>query len=402
MWIPDDQKKFTSKFRYVEYAKWAYSAKQDRWSVFREMDYSTGEPKMFSIGEVQAKARADEVGCYASIFHYNSREIGTSQAISSLYFDLDSEDAEESKRECSLLVSHLLGKGVPEAAIRVYFTGKKGFHVEVESVTLGVGPSADLANIFRYIAKDIGKQLDLTTLDFQVYDKRRMWRIPNTKHQGTNLYKIPISTDEVQTLSMDDIVSLAETTRDIPVPAQAFSFQANEWYRSYVYQQEEDSIPPADRIDRFMRLGTGIATDAGTLEFDPTCFERCNGLERLWDKAERTHDLTHEERLFLCSVLTYSDKAIEYLHAILSECDDYSPDKSRAHIEDWIRRREQGIGGNPFSCERAKMAGVMCDGCDKLEPIEKMVNINGKLVPTGEMAKPSPVRVIYERKRSYE
>lgn len=411
MWLPTDPKKFSSKFKYVEFAQWRLGGPKDakRWSVFRDGRWQ-GEDKpqipiMYTWDEVRAKIDDDSVGgYYTSTFAFDSRTLSKAQSISSLYFDLDSSEKKEQPPQLALddsrkLFSYLVTQ-VPEDAIRIYFSGKKGFHIECEAVALGVGPSADLADTFRFIANDMKDKLEIETIDFQCYDPRRMWRIPNTKHQGTGLFKIELTSDELFGLDLKRMQDLARSPREQHVPDQVFSLKANEWFREFAYKKQESTITPEERIARFMKHGSGIARKVEDMEFDPECFGTCEALERLWKKAETTHNLEHEERLVLCSLLTYSEEAIEYLHAILSNCDDYNLEKSQAHINDWIKRREMGIGGRPYTCARMKAAGIVCGSCGTLEPKEKYEVVGDRMIPTGEMASPSPVRFIYTRKTS--
>lgn len=409
MWLPADKKKFMAKFKYVEFGKWAFSENQDRWSVFRdgkpgETKDSPRVPTMYAWDEVNSKIDNEGVGgFYTSTFAFDGRNLDRAQSVSNLYFDLDSSEKKDQLPQLALddarkLYSYLISN-IPAEAIRVYFTGKKGFHIEAEAVCLGIGPSADLASTFRFIAENMRDLLELETIDFAVYDPRRMWRIPNTKHQSTGLYKVPITPEELSDKTIEGLAGLAVAPRDLEVPDQEFSLQANEWFRSFIYKKEEEKVSQKDMLNRFLKQGSGITRDVSELKFDPTCFGKCDALERLWRKAETTHDLEHEERLFLASILSYSDEAIQYLHSILAECSDYNPDKSQSHINDWVRRREQGIGGRPYSCKRAAAAGISCNGCESLEPREKYEVVGDKMVPTGEMASPSPVRICYTRER---
>src|SRR5690606_1415216 len=107
-----------------------------------------------------------------------------------------------------------------------------------------------------------------------------------------------------------------------------------------------------------------------------------------------------EERLFLCSLLTYSQEAIDYLYAILKNCKDFDPDRSKHHIDDWIARREAGIGGRPYTCRTANEKGVGCGNCH-LEPRKKYKTVGSVTIETGEVAEPSPVRLLYRRKKKY-
>lgn len=414
MWIPSDPERFTSKFKYVEYAKYvekAFPLKDKetgdligwRSGVIRNVKriYEGGEvvekiPLKYTWDEVWDLAKKDHYsGVYTSVFHYDSKVAGKGQSLSSLYFDLDNDDINVSHDEARRLFLYLQ-EIVPVDAIRLYFTGKKGFHIECEAITLGIGPSGDLADVFRLVADDVKNKLDLTSLDFQVYDSRRMWRVPNTKHQSTGLYKIAITPDELLG-HVGDIEGRAESPAFLDVPEPIFDPTANEWFREFTYEQAKPTLTHEEMLERFNRHGTGMVRDVGETQFDPErLFTHCKAMDRLWNKAEREHHLEHEERLFLCSILTYSDQAIEYLHAILRNCTDYNEAKSESHIRDWIRRRELGIGGRPYSCARANSAGVGCGDCE-LEAKEKWQVVGDRMVPTGEKASPSPVRFAYSR-----
>lgn len=346
----------------------------------------------------------NNVGLYTSVFHYDDTDPAKSTRLGSLYFDFDADEVRLAQRNTARLVEYLYDF-VDPSAVRIYFTGKKGFHVECEAVHLGVGPSNNLPGIFRFIASSLKSELELQTIDFAVYDLRRMWRLPNSRHQHTGLHKVELTYDQL-TSSIRTIESYAEEPHfEVAVPDQKFSATANEWYRNWVIMEEMQrkklQMTPQDAIDRFEKYGARASVrDADVpMDFDPVAlFEGCPAILRHWETAERTHDLSHEARLFLCSILTYSNDAIGYLHAILSNCDDYNFEKTQAHIDDWLKRREYGIGGRPYSCRRANEAGVGCGSCE-LEPKEKWVRVGDKMIRTGETAEPSPVRYAYGRKR---
>lgn len=345
------------------------------------------------------RAKNNNLGLYTSVFHYDDNNLDKATRLGSLYFDLDSPDAEVALEDCRKLVEELI-KHVPEAAIRIYFTGAKGFHVEGEAISLGIGPANDLPGIFRYIAGELRDLLGLSTLDFAVYDLRRMWRLPNSQHQKSGLFKVPLTKSELMLLDLPDILKLAVAPRDIEVPDQVFSAKANEWYRNWIYKKETKTYSTDELISRFNKFGSGVLrkVDDSELEFDPKrLFDGCPAILRLWEKAEKEHDLSHEARLFLCSILTYSEEAEWYLHEILKHCDDYNVEKSTAHINDWKKRRELGIGGRPYSCDRANSAGVGCGDCH-LEAKKKWEVVGDRMIETGEMAQPSPIRYGYRRK----
>lgn len=404
MWIPSDETKFSSKFQYIELARFVPSLNR----VVRESNmrydkekgkYTVESPKIYKLSEIESyRKKHANSGIYSSVFNYENESVEDCLRMGSLYFDLDSANAHDAHEDTKKLVNYFLGF-INESEIRIYFTGMKGFHLEVEALTLGVGASKDPSYAFRAIAKNLTEELKLSTVDFQCYDARRIWRLPNSQHQKTELFKIGISVSELNG-SLEDIHKLAKEPRwDYEVPEPKFNAKANEWFREFLYKQEVQDQDPFERIRRFEQFGTGmvVGQSDADMDFDPErLFKGCPSLMRHWKSAEKNHHLSHEARLFLCSILTYSPAAESYLHQILSNCDDYDPERTQSHIDDWKRRRELGIGGRPFTCAKANAMGVGCNACD-LEPREKLESINGQLVRTGDVASPSPIRFGYTR-----
>ena len=292
-------------------------------------------------------------------------------------------------------------KFIPKQSVLVYFTGKKGFHIECEPVALGINPNNRLPKVFRYIATKLKKQLDLVSLDFSVYDLRRMWRLPGSKHQSTGLYKTllnPLGDDSILYSNQEDIIKYSSELQSLEVADQSFIYTANEWYRENVYEMEEDEKKKDNPLDYFNKFGSKAFKD---LKETHKVFDRnalltgCSAVARLKKQAEEEHFLEHEARLFLCSILTYTEDSIKFLHEILSNCSDYSFDKSSAHINDWVKRRQMGVGGRPFTCDRANAVGVGCGEC-KLERKNKWAQIGDKYVETTEKSSPSPIRYAYK------
>ncbi len=395
-WINPEIHQYLSQWKYVELAHWLPNSKK----LMREKEGDL--PVMIEWSEVDDyAAKHAYTGVYTSVWLYDNMDLDRAKRFGSLYFDLDSDNAEEAYLDTQKLVGYLRGF-IPYEGIRVYFSGSKGFHVECESVVLGITPSNSLPSLFRYIAGELRDELGITTIDFAVYDARRIWRLPNTINQKTGLYKIPL-TEKLFGASLDEIKDAAKNPIQEVIEGLEFNATANAWYREWAYKQEATKeISLEERIARFNKHGTNLMHKAydSELIFDPeSLFKKCPAILGLWDKAEREHHLLHEERLFLCSILTYSDEAIEYLLKILSNCSDFNLEKSRSHIDDWIRRRDMDIGGRPYSCQRANSAGVGCGNCD-LEPKERMERIGNNWVGTGDFAEPSPFRYAYRRQES--
>lgn len=404
MKLPNDPNKFTSTFKYVEVARYVPPSEEyPKGNLSRFLRGKKGSaPFMFSPEEVQAYAeKYDNEGIYTSVFQYNNRDFEQASYMSSLYFDLDSSDLSASWSDTKRLYGYLQ-QFVPEDAIRVYFSGAKGFHIECEALALNTGTSEDLSNIFAFVAHTLADELELTTLDFKVYDIRRMWRLVNSRHQKSGLFKVPCKEIIYSASSVEDIQYYAGEQHFEDVPEQVFSFQANQWYREFVYKYEQSKLAQAssqqDLLTRFLEQGSGnIREYDHEKKFDQyKLFKNCPAVKNIVNKAYENHHLDHYERLFLCSLLTYTPESIEFLHKVLSQCSDYHFEISSSHIQDWIKRREYGIGGRPFTCAKAKQVGIMCSGCDSMEPKKKVMALDGnRYIETEEYSAPSPIRHAY-------
>jgi hypothetical protein len=394
MKIPTDPTKYLSSWNLVETAKYVPSLSR----IIRDKD---GEnPRFTSIYDMDNYCKKYEnVGVYTSIWHYNSSNINEAIRLGSLYFDLDNSDPNKSWDECKVLYSYL-EKYIPEKSLLVYFTGKKGFHIECESIALGINPSNALPNIFRYIATKIKSNLNIESIDFSVYDARRMWRYPGSIHQETGLYKNLISKD-ILFSSLDNIKLYCKTKSNNIIEEQFFDLKANEWFRDFTYDMEIDKQRSKDFLDYFNKKGSSAFKTLKATEkvfTEKELLENCSAIGRHMESAQKSGKLDHESRLFLCSILTYSEDSIKFLYSILSLCDDFNYEKSTSHINDWIKRRQLGIGGRPYTCERANAAGVGCGDCH-LEKKKKWITIGNKFVEGTEVSNPSPIRFAYKNKK---
>lgn len=401
MKIPTEENKFLSQWKYYEVARYIRSI--DR--VIR--DRTEDGPLLLEYNDLDSYSdKYLNTGIYTSVFAYNDQDLAKTTRLGPLYFDIDSDDIELAYAECQMMYDYLT-QFIPKNSVLVYFTGKKGFHIECEPVCLNIAPSNDLPKIYRYIANDLKSKMNLTTLDFSVYDPRRMWRYPNSKHQSTGLYKVLLNPYQENFLldeKMDSILEYAKEPRSLSVKKQEFSYKANAWYAEYIYSLEEFEKKKDDPLAYFNKYGSKVFKEVkdSNKTFDKrTLMSRCSAIGRLYEQAKKDGFIEHEGRLFLCSILTYTEDSIKFLHEILSHCHDYNFDKSSAHINDWIKRRQLGIGGRPYTCERANSAGVGCGDCS-LELKNKWVRIGDRFIETNEKTAPSPIRFAYKNTKDDE
>jgi hypothetical protein len=394
MIIPLEEDKYLNKWQLVEMAVYVPSLSR----VIRQKE--NGNTKFISVFDLdQFRQKHNNTGLYTSIWHYDVADMDNCVRLGSLYFDIDNSEENVSLNDCRKLYEYL-SSYIPEESIIVYFTGKKGFHIECEAITLGINPTNSLSKTFRYIANRLKKDLDLNGLDFAVYDQRRMWRLAGSKHQDTGLYKNRISKD-LLSKDMDQIKLYCEKQQDNHIAMPEFDAKANMWYRQFTYDMEEEKSKPENWLDHFNKHGSSSFKSLNDSEklFTPEALVKgCTAVARIIQQAKDKKHLDHESRLFLCSILTFNEDSVKFLHSILSMCNDYNYEKSSAHINDWIKRRDLGIGGRPFSCERANSVGVGCGDCH-LEKKKKWIQIGNKYVESNEESSPSPIRFAYKSLR---
>lgn len=108
---------------------------------------------------------------------------------------------------------------VPDTALHVYFSGSKGFHLLIDTRACGrVSPARDLHRAFSRLRLDILRELPAAArplFDLAIGDKVRLLRLPNTRHAGSGLYKVPLETEELLEKTPDEIRLLARVPRPL-------------------------------------------------------------------------------------------------------------------------------------------------------------------------------------------
>lgn len=198
-----------------------------------------------AVGGVQKRNRVMPVAdfrpyhqtdCYASLLRFpvellewrNSHRNGNGHLTVAGYdgpalatfLPLDFDD-EENPGRALVTVRRVLGilherDGVPVESVRCYYSGAKGFHVEVPSGLFGgFEPSQHIASRLRQLVQLMFPEGNGVLYDHAVYEKLRLWRWPNTRHSKTGLYKVPLTGAEILILTLDQIRMLARAPRTV-------------------------------------------------------------------------------------------------------------------------------------------------------------------------------------------
>lgn len=135
--------------------------------------------------------------------------------ICDLYFDLDSdENLNYALSDARKLLDYYSTTFNVETGIRFWFSGNRGFHVTINHELYHAEPSDYLVKIWRIVAQNLANKLSLSTFDHSVYTKRRQWRMVNSKHFKSGLYKIELYPEELM-YNVDKIRELAKEPREV-------------------------------------------------------------------------------------------------------------------------------------------------------------------------------------------
>lgn len=84
---------------------------------------------------------------------------------------------------------------LPPEALRIYWSGMKGISIEIpDRLFGGFEPSTNIADHLKNLA--VRMTPGAKTLDTTIYEKLRLWRVPNTRHSGSGLCKVKLTIQE--------------------------------------------------------------------------------------------------------------------------------------------------------------------------------------------------------------
>lgn len=215
--------------------KECYLVEYGYWVDYTKKTFSRNNIVPFDVVH-KMKPFKKKIGVFKTVYRYNNKDIDNAYLIGDLYFDFDDSEYENVKEDALRtieLLYHLFG--IEKENINIFFSGNKGLHFTVSKDILGIVPHKNLNAIFKEIILTIYNVLPNKTLDTKIYDNKRLFRVANTKHEKTGLYKIPITFKELLNLNSNDIKELAKTNRKIyNTNNNCFNKKANDTYLKYV------------------------------------------------------------------------------------------------------------------------------------------------------------------------
>jgi hypothetical protein len=165
---------------------------------------------------------------------------------SDLFFDIDSSELELALKDSITLSMYF--KSYFDIEPKIWFSGSKGFHILIDHRYIGTVPNPILTKVYMYLADYFVSHLKLTTVDLGVYTTPRMWRIPNTINPKSGLYKIPLTLNQLMTLTIDEIKVLAKT----PMDFDEYEIEVNPQAKSELkelFNQSQNKLEDSLKLD---------------------------------------------------------------------------------------------------------------------------------------------------------
>ena len=130
--------------------------------------------------------------------------------------DVDNEDLQTAQIHTAKIIDKLVKVyDLNPNKIRYYFSGAKGFHILLPSSLLALTPSEVLHIEVKTFVANLTGGLDIK-MDMKIYDKTRIFRLPNTINIKSGLYKIPLTYKEVFGSDIGAIKTIAKKQRTFP------------------------------------------------------------------------------------------------------------------------------------------------------------------------------------------
>ncbi len=173
----------------------------------------------------QLKVPVNVPDCYRTVYRYPDamrEHFAEKRSVSGytgpvyadwLPIDIDRDDVHEAHQDAKRFVEQIaIRYELSPDDLRCFFSGQKGFHILIPAEVVGWEPSVDLPRQFRRMALILA---DGIRIDTSIYDRVRLFRLSNTKHGKTGLYKIPLLARELLHLTTEQILELAKQPRKV-------------------------------------------------------------------------------------------------------------------------------------------------------------------------------------------
>ena len=133
--------------------------------------------------------------------------------------DCDGTDAglDQVLADASTIVGTLKALGVPASTISVFFSGRRGIHILWPAGVFAAEAKDNYETTVGVVCRAIAGLVDVE-IDPAVYKPLAALRAPNTRHEGSGLYKVIIPVDRLGTLDASSVKELAKQPSPFEMP----------------------------------------------------------------------------------------------------------------------------------------------------------------------------------------
>lgn len=173
-----------------------------------------GEEAYYNVFDIDSEALGVDEGAPS----FKSANGNCRVALGLVQFDFDSDEIETSYQDVRKFLDYFNFQ-----VSTVCFSGSKGFHVAVPFESFGLTANSDLPKTLRNLAHEL--KTHFPTIDTSVYNIGRKFRLLNSKHPKTNLYKSIVSGKDLK--GLDAILEYCKTRHDDFYPSTPLGLEVN-------------------------------------------------------------------------------------------------------------------------------------------------------------------------------
>lgn len=259
-----------------------------------------------------------------------------------LFIDIDYTDLDKSKEKTISIINNLnrLCAQTECNYFEVFFSGSKGFHILVDNRSIfesnvptakDFSPTLQKKFIRKLITEFFGLSMD--GIDLKIYSKNRMIRSTYSLNLKSNLYKIPLTIEQISNLSIPEIQELAKNPKHFAIASMNDSLSEfinspikidslNKLLKSVQEVIEKpDTIADVDKEE----IKERNKKEDPTAEFSShEILKKCKAARQLQNRILKTNIATKEDRIALARILARTDAQKEILHKTFSRTQGYN------------------------------------------------------------------------------
>lgn len=328
---------------------------------YRWVDFANGDVSrrnhVTDIAEA-VKVRGSAANSYITVYRFPDSYLEHCQSTGSvkgyaghayadyLPIDIDREGDLDGALKATICVAVVLHEmfDIDPSKLRYFFSGAKGYHLLIPVALMGeIEPSPLLPLAFRTMALGIADMASVE-IDGKIYDINRLFRLADTQHGTSRLWKIELTWAELSTGSPDDHRELARRPR--------------------LLKWEPHDLEPSDALVEYAAKHFTEAEDAatrrpssrlGATSEDGTASKLAAALSPAYYQGQR-HELVLAFAGYAAKRSLPRETAIGVIHQ-LGGGDDELEDRIRA-VEDTYDRVREGVQVRGYTDLAQMMAEV--------------------------------------------